>query len=93
MKVTQMTTRYQRAQTALWRRSADAVVVLPADGDDAFTLRGSGSALWEVLAQPRTLDETAESLAAAFDRPVHTIAEEIEPVLRELVRRKAVLQT
>jgi hypothetical protein len=85
-----MNARYQRAETALWRRSADAVVVLPTDGD-VFTLRGSGSALWEVLERARTLHDAAQTLGKAYNRPADVIAAEIEPVLQELVRRKAVL--
>lgn len=85
-----MSVRYQRAETALWRRSADAVVVLPVHGD-VFTLRGSGSALWDVLARARTVTEAAQSLSVAYNRPADVIATEIEPVLEELVRRRAVL--
>ena len=88
-----MTARYQRAEAVLWRRSADAVVVLPLDSGEVFTLHGSGSALWEVLARARTLDEAARQLGATFDRPVDNIAAEIAPVLRELARRRAVTES
>lgn len=88
-----MSSRYQRAEAALWRRSADAVVVLPPGTGEAFTLRGSGSALWDVLAQASTVHEAAGALGAMFERPAETIALEIEPVLQELVRRKAVLES
>jgi hypothetical protein len=88
-----MTPRYQRSESALWRRSADAVVVLPAESGDVFTLQGSGSALWEVLAHARTLDEAAGALSASFALPVDVISAEIAPVLDELVRRKVVLQS
>jgi hypothetical protein len=83
--------RYQRAESALWRRSSDAVVVLPLGTRDVFTLRGSGSVLWEILARARTLDEAAHSLGQTFGRPADAIAAEIEPVLQELVRRRAVV--
>jgi hypothetical protein len=88
-----MSTRYQRAETALWRQSADAVVVLPLGTGEVFTLHGSGSALWDVLARASTLDEAAERLGTAFGRPVDMIAAEIEPVLQELVQRMAVLES
>jgi len=81
---------YQRAESALWRRSSDAVVVLPLETGEVFTLRGSGSALWEVLARARTLDQAAQSLGTTYGRPADVIAAEIEPVLQELVRRRAV---
>lgn len=88
-----MSPRYRRADSALWRRSADAVVVLPAGTGEAFTLRGSGSALWDVLASASTVQEAATTLGAMFARPAETIAVEIEPVLQELVGRKAVLES
>jgi hypothetical protein len=88
-----MSVRYQRAESALWRRSADAVVVLPLDGTDVFVLRGSGSAVWDVLQRARTLNDAAAVLAETFSRPADAIATEIQPVLRELVQRKAVVES
>jgi hypothetical protein len=88
-----VTTRYQRAESALWRRSADAVVVLVDARENVFTLRGSGAALWDVLGHARTLDEAAHELGTTFDLPAESVAAEIGPVILELVRRKAVLES
>ena len=48
--------RYARRERVLWRRSGDAVVLLPADGSQVFTLEGSGVDLWQLLAEPIALD-------------------------------------
>jgi hypothetical protein len=57
---------FRRRADVLWRRSLDAVVLLPAGADDVITLCGSGVDTWELLDTWRTIDALAELLAERF---------------------------
>ena len=85
-----MTRRYARRERVLWRRSGDAVVLLPADGSQVFTLEGSGVDLWQLLAEPIALDEAARALADVYGTTSDEVAADIAPVLEELSRREVI---
>ena len=85
-----MTMRYARRALVLWRRSGDAVVLLPADGSQVFTLEGSGVDLWHLLSEPIGLDEAADALAEAYGTTSDRVAADIAPVLEELSRRDVI---
>jgi hypothetical protein len=57
-------TRFVRHPHVLWRRSFDAVLLLPVAGDEVITLTGPDAAAWYLLVEPRTVDELAEHLGA-----------------------------
>ena len=78
--------RWRRRPDALWRRSVDAVLVLPAGADEPVTLTGTGPALWELLAEPCTVAQLAAVLADAYDAPIETVEADIAPVVDELAR-------
>lgn len=82
--------RYGRAADVLWRRAGGLVLLLPLEAEDVFQLGGTGPAVWDVLAEPRTVAEAAAVLAARYAVPAARIAADIEPVLDDLVRRGAV---
>jgi hypothetical protein len=85
-----VTMRYARRERVLWRRSGDAVVLLPADGSQVFTLEGSGVDLWHLLSKPIALDEAADALAEAYGTTSDQVAADIAPVLEELSRRDVI---
>ena len=85
-----MTRRYARRERVLWRRSGDAVVLLPADGSQVFTLEGSGVDLWQLLSEPIALDEAADALAEAYGTTSDQVAADLVPVLEELSRRDVI---
>jgi hypothetical protein len=74
-----------RRTDVLWRRSLDAVVLLADGSDDPLVLAGSGPDVWELLAEPRTLDDLGAVLAGRYDAAADVIREEVEPVLDQLV--------
>ena len=78
-------TRWCRRPDALTRRSLDALVVLPVEGDDVVTLAGTGPEIWDLLAEPRTLDELAVILAARHATSEAIVAADVQPVLDALV--------
>jgi hypothetical protein len=81
--------RWRRRPDALWRRSLDAVLVLPVGTDEPVTLAGTGPALWELLAEPCTVAQLAAVLSEAFAAEPTTVVVDIAPVIDELVRLQA----
>lgn len=81
------TTRWVRAPDALWRRLPHAAVLLARHGEEPITTNVTGAALWDVLAEPRTLDEAAGLLAEAFGAEVREVAADIGPVIDDLAAR------
>jgi hypothetical protein len=74
----------------LWRRSLDAVAVLPVDAPDPLTLAGTGPAVWDLLVEWRTVEELAAMLSAAYGTDPETVAADVAPVLETLVAAQAV---
>ncbi len=68
----------------MWRRSLDAVLVLPPAIDEPLTLAGTGAALWDLLAVPTSTDGLVEALAARYGSDRRTVEADILPVLSEL---------
>jgi hypothetical protein len=50
----------------LWRRSLDAVVLLPTGADDVVTLAGTGVDVWELLDTWRSPEALGALLADAY---------------------------
>ena len=68
----------------LWRRSLDAVVILPTGADDVVTLGGTSPAVWELLAEWRTVDDLVSVLGAAFLASPEQVRTDLVPVIAEL---------
>ena len=83
--------RVRRRPDVLWRRSLDAVVLLPLRGDDVLTLAGTGPAVWELLAEWRTVENLVEVLATTFDAPGERVEADLAPLLGDL-RASGVLE-
>ena len=77
--------RYHRAPHVLWRCTLDTVVLLAvASDDEPFALSETGPELWELLVDPRTLDDIVAVLAAAHDADPQIVAGDVEPMLEHL---------
>jgi hypothetical protein len=81
--------RIRRRPDVLWRRSLQAVVLLPAGADETYTMGGTGTALWELLAEWRTVDDLVAVLAEAFGAEPRLVREDLIPILDELTERGA----
>ena len=79
--------RFVRDPHVLWRRTLDAVLVLPPNADAAELVTDPGPALWSLLLEPRTVDEL-ETLVAA---PSGAAGDTVLDVLTRLVECGAVL--
>jgi hypothetical protein len=78
-------TRWCRRPDVLTRRSLDALLLLPVEGDDLVTLARTGPEVWGLLAEPRTLDELAAILADRYGAPQAVVAADVQPILDALV--------
>ena len=83
--------RLRRRPDVLWRRSLDSVVLLPVRGGDVLTLAGTGPAVWELLAEWRTLENLVEVLASAYGAPTEVVEADLTPLLADL-RASGVLE-
>lgn len=76
--------RYQRPRHALWHRTSVRLVVSPDAEAATVDLRDIPALVWEALAEPLTLDELVEDLAAVFDRSGPAIRAEVEALLDDM---------
>jgi Coenzyme PQQ synthesis protein D (PqqD) len=58
--------RWLRAESTLWRRTLDGVVVLPFDAPAPLVLRGPAASIWELLEQPMTRSELIDAIVAMY---------------------------
>src|SRR5262249_47364205 len=84
--------RYHRRADVLWRRSLDAVVLLPKDAAEPLTLAGTGPDLWELLADTRAEAEVVEALAARYRADSGTVANDVHLALAALLAVRAVAE-
>jgi hypothetical protein len=85
-----VTVRLRRRPDVLWRRSLDAVVILPVGADDVLTLAGTGPAVWELLSEWRTAEDLVEQLAAAYGSDPALVDADLRPLLADLEARSAI---
>ena len=79
-----MPERWRRGPAVLWRRSLDAVLVLPPAADEPLTLAGTGAALWDLLEAPASTDELVVALADRYGVEPATVEVDLVPALAEL---------
>lgn len=61
------------------------LVFLDADGGEYQVLRGTARWIWDLLEQPRTLEEICALVEAEYEVPSETCREQLVPFLEELV--------
>jgi hypothetical protein len=76
---------WRRREDVLWRRSLDAVILLPVGADDPVTLPGTGASVWDLLEEPASLAELVTTLAEAYDHADPSAVEhDVSALLAEL---------
>jgi Coenzyme PQQ synthesis protein D (PqqD) len=75
---------FRRRADVLWRRSLDAVVVLPIDAEDPITVAGTGVDVWDLLDTWRTVEGIAELLAPRYDTAPDVIAGDVAVLVGRL---------
>jgi len=76
--------RRRRRPDLLWRRSLDAVLVLPLDADEALTLAGTGPEVWDLLESPISLTDLTAELAARHDADRTVVEADVAALLDRL---------
>ena len=69
-----------------WRRSLDALIVLPPGAEEPVTVSGSGWAVWEALVRrsPLSLDDLASEMAATFSADMGVVRADLAELLARL---------
>ncbi len=80
---------FRRRADVLWRRSLDAVVLLPAGVDDVITIGGTGVDTWELLDTWRTIDALAALLADRYQASPAVVAPDVAAFVEVLDRAGA----
>jgi hypothetical protein len=75
---------WRRRDDVLWRRSLDAVILLPVGADDPRTLPGTGAIVWDLLEEPTSLAELVATLAEAFEEDPAVVEHDVSALLAEL---------
>ena len=81
-----MPSRVARDPAARWRRCVDGVVVMAGDADEPVFLKAPGDAIWQLLQEPRTIDELVDELAAEFAGDRASIADDVAAFVADLRR-------
>jgi hypothetical protein len=75
---------FRRSPRVLWRRSLDAVVVLPAGAEEPVTLGGTGVAVWELLDTWRSVQALTELLAPRYGADPAVVAADVRALVHAL---------
>ncbi len=75
---------WRRRDDVLWRRSLDAVILLPVGVDDPMTLPGTGASVWDLLEEPASLAELVAILADAYEEDPTVVEHDVRTLLTEL---------
>jgi hypothetical protein len=84
---------WRRRDDVLWRRSLDAVILLPVGADEPVTLPGTGAIVWDLLEEPATLPELVATLAEAYEEDPAVVEHDVVALLTELENLAAVTHT
>ena len=79
--------RFRRNGRVLWRRTGDGAILAHVEGDDFERLSPTGAAVWELLAEPTTVEAVSAELAEVFQGTEGTIDGDVATIIDQLVER------
>ena len=79
-----LTGAFRRRPDVLWRRSLDAVVLLPLRAEDVVTLAGTGVTVWELLDTWRTVDALTDLLSLEYQADAAMVRADLEGLIDRL---------
>jgi hypothetical protein len=83
-------TRYVRSADVVFRQVGEEMLLVPVkrvvDLQCLFTLNETGRAVWNLLAQPRTLEEVARAITTEFEVDAQDATEDARVFVEALVR-------
>jgi hypothetical protein len=77
-------TRYQRCPDTLAAEVNGEVVALNVDRGQCYGLNEVASRIWDMLAEPRTVDQLRDALTESYDVDVETCESEVKRLIGEL---------
>lgn len=84
----QMQTTVQRAVDVMAQRVDDDLVILNMANNNYIALDTIGRRVWELIEQPRTVDEVCAQLSREFAASAEVIAADVLPFLTELLAER-----
>jgi len=82
-----VTTRYARSVTTLWRSVGSETLLTASGRQEVDSLSDSATAVWGLLARPRTLDEVVRRLSERYGTSRDTVERDVRTLLDQLVAR------
>jgi hypothetical protein len=80
---------YRRRPDVLWRRSLDALMLLPPSAQEVVTVGAPGADVWELLETWRTVDGLVQSLSQRYEADEAIVRRDLEALLADLVEHGA----
>ena len=77
--------RIHRRGDVLWRRSLDAVLVVPPGASEPVSVSGSSLDVWELLETPTSVGELGSRLSRRHGVASDVIERDLEPLIDKLV--------
>lgn len=84
--MTERSIRYQRSDRAIFTVVDDEVVALDVDAGQCYGFNSSASQVWQLLGQPRSIDEICSLLQPAFEVDQATCRRDVEELVDSLLR-------
>lgn len=82
--------RWVRSPAVLWRTAPGFLVVADVDGE-LTRAEGPAAAIWDLLDEPRTIEQIAGRLAGDFDAPIAEVRDDVSRFVEELAGRGLVV--
>ena len=79
-------TRYHRSSGVLFRYVHDVVLLLNPNDRQVVVLGGAGPDLWDLLAEPITVDDAVHRLAVTYAVDAETISSDVRDVFDHLAQ-------
>lgn len=76
--------RWSRRDDVSWRRSLDSVVVQSAAADGPAVLQGTAAPVWDLLAEPATVEELVDALVEVYGGDRAVIAGDVEGLVERM---------
>ena len=85
--------RFERNPDLIWTDVDGETVMLSIERGEYFGLGGIGGHIWQLLAEPVTVDEICQSVVAEFDVDADTCRADVSALLMELLDNEAVFRS
>lgn len=76
-----------RTRDLSWQVAGDHIVVLDLQGSEYLRIKGAGRTIWELLVEPRTVDELVDAVTADYDIDRDAATTDTERFLDDLAQR------